>query len=91
MDIEYHLQDGCSYDYLELLLLDAWGEKLTNTTRFCGMNSASALNSALGYSTELQTQAIVAHFHSDGTYSGKGFQLTYTLQGILQHIVIGGR
>ena len=82
MDIEVNLRDGCSYDYLALFLLDAWGEQLTNTSYFCGINSASMLNSALGSSAELQTQAVIAHFHSDGTYTGKGFQLSYTLQGM---------
>ena len=82
MDIEVDLQDNCSYDYLELFLLDAWGEQLTNTSYFCGTNSASTLNSALGSSAELQTQVVIVHFHSDGTYAGKGFQLSYTLQGM---------
>lgn len=83
MDIEFHSQDGCSYDYLELSFLDSWGERLTNTSsRFCGINSASMLNDALGSNAELQSQAVIAHFHSDGTYTGRGFQLSYTLQGM---------
>lgn len=83
MDIEVHSQDICKFDYLDLFLLDAWGEQLTNTSRFCGRNSASMLNSALGSSAELQTQAVIAHFHSDDTHTGEGFQLSYTLQGMM--------
>lgn len=91
MDIEFHLQDGCSYDYLELFFLGAAEEQLTNTRRFCGINSASMLSSALGSSVELQTQTVIAHFHSDGTYTGRGFQFSYTLQGMtyLLHHVTG--
>ena len=83
MDIEVASRGNCRYDYLDLFLLDAWGEKLANTSRFCGFQSASMLNSALGSSAELQTQAVIVHFHSDGTHIGSGFQLSYTLQGMM--------
>ena len=82
MDIEFHLQDGCSYDYLELFFLSAAGEQLMSTKKFCGIKSASMLNSALGSTAELQTQTVIAHFHSDETHTGSGFQFSYTLQGM---------
>lgn len=82
MDIEIPSQDGCSYDHLELFLLSAAGEQLTSTRRFCGIKSASMLNSALGSTAELQIQTVIAHFHSDSTHTGSGFQFSYTLQGM---------
>ena len=79
VDIEDKL--NCKYDYLDLFLLNSQGEQLADNSHLCGSLHASQLNSALSGNTELQTQAVVVHFHSDGTYIGTGFQLSYTLQG----------
>lgn len=82
MDIEApDSQDNCKYDYLDLSFFDVSGEPLANISRFCGSNSASKLNSALESSDELQSQAVIVHFHSDSNYAGKGFLLGYSLQG----------
>lgn len=33
-------------------------------------------------STDNSSDAVVVRFHSDGAYSGKGFRLTYELEGL---------
>lgn len=83
MDIEDPTnQDVCEYDYLGLSFFNASGGPLANTDHFCGNISASKLNNKLGSFNELQSQAVIVHFHSDNNYAGKGFQLRFNLQGM---------
>lgn len=73
---------NCKYDYLDIFLLDIHGELLVDNSHLCGSQSTAQLNSDLtGSGAELHAQIVVVHFHSDGTYTGRGFQLSYTLQG----------
>lgn len=88
-DIDLEKADNCKFDYLDIFLLDAQGELLVDNSHLCGSQSSSQLNSGLtGTAAELQTQIVVIHFHSDGSYTGRGFQLSYTLQGNCE-VVIG--
>ena len=81
-DLDLEGGSNCKYDYLDIFLLDSRGELLVDKKHYCGVKSASVLNSDLSITDEMHTHAVVIQFHSDSTYTGAGFQLAYNLQGI---------